>query len=87
MNVENPNLRPADPGLTALVMLLRFHGVGVDPEQLRHRLGKDVVGVSDMVRCAKELGLKVRLYRTTWERLATTRCRASPRSKTATSCS
>jgi hypothetical protein len=25
-----------------------------------------------MVRCAKELGLKVRLYRTTWERLATT---------------
>jgi ATP-binding cassette, subfamily B, bacterial HlyB/CyaB len=72
MNVENPNLRPADPGLTALVMLLRFHGVGVDPEQLRHRLGKDVVGVSDMVRCAKELGLKVRLYRTTWERLATT---------------
>jgi subfamily B ATP-binding cassette protein HlyB/CyaB len=72
MNVENPNLRPADPGLTALVMLLRFHGVGVDPEQLRHRLGKDVVGVSDMVRCAKELGLKVRLYRTAWERLATT---------------
>ena len=61
-----------DPGLAALVMLLRFHGVGADPEQLRHRLGKDTVGVTDMIRCAKDMGLKVRSYRTTWERLATT---------------
>jgi subfamily B ATP-binding cassette protein HlyB/CyaB len=61
-----------DPGLAALVMLLRFHGVGADPEQLRHRLGKDAVGVADMVRCAKDMGLKVKSYRTTWERLATT---------------
>jgi ATP-binding cassette, subfamily B, bacterial HlyB/CyaB len=61
-----------DPGLAALVMLLRFHGVGADPEQLRHRLGKDTVGVADMVRCAKDMGLKVKSYRTTWERLATT---------------
>ena len=61
-----------DAGLTALVMLLRFHGVGADPEQLRHRLGKDTVGIADMVRCAKEMGLKVKSYRTTWQRLATT---------------
>jgi subfamily B ATP-binding cassette protein HlyB/CyaB len=61
-----------DPGLAALVMLLRFHGVGADPEQLRHRLGKDTVGVTDMIRCARDMGLKVRSYRTTWERLATT---------------
>jgi ATP-binding cassette, subfamily B, bacterial HlyB/CyaB len=61
-----------DPGLAALVMLLRFHGVGADPEQLRHRLGKDIVGVADMLRCAKDMGLKVKSYRTTWERLATT---------------
>src|SRR6516225_3978226 len=53
-------------------MLLRFHGVGADPEQLRHRLGKDTVGVADMVRCAKDMGLKVKSYRTTWQRLATT---------------
>ena len=72
MNAEDPNLRSIDPGLTALVMLLRFHGVGADPEQLRHRLGKDTVGVADMVRCAKDMGLKVKSYRTTWERLATT---------------
>jgi subfamily B ATP-binding cassette protein HlyB/CyaB len=53
-------------------MLLRFHGVGADPEQLRHRLGKDTVSIADMVRCAKDMGLKVKSYRTTWQRLATT---------------
>jgi ATP-binding cassette, subfamily B, bacterial HlyB/CyaB len=72
MNAEDPNLRSLDAGLTALVMLLRFHGVGADPEQLRHRPGKDTVGVADMVRCAKDMGLKVKSYRTTWQRLATT---------------
>ncbi len=72
MNAEDPNLRSVDGGLTALVMLLRFHGVGADPEQLRHRLGKDTVGIADMVRCAKDMGLKVKSYRTTWQRLATT---------------
>ena len=72
MNAEDPNLRSVDGGLTALVMLLRFHGVGADPERLRHRLGKDTVGIADMVRCAKEMGLKVKSYRTTWQRLATT---------------
>ena len=72
MNAEDPNLRSVDAGLTALVMLLRFHGVGADPELLRHRLGKDTVGIADMVRCAKEMGLKVKSYRTTWQRLATT---------------
>ena len=30
---------PADPGLTALVMLLRFLGVPADPEQIRHQIG------------------------------------------------
>jgi subfamily B ATP-binding cassette protein HlyB/CyaB len=72
MNAEDPNLRSVDAGLTALVMLLRFHGVGADPEQLRHRLGKDTVGIADMVCCAKDMGLKVKSYRTTWQRLATT---------------
>jgi ATP-binding cassette, subfamily B, bacterial HlyB/CyaB len=63
---------PADPGLAALVMLLRFHGIGADPEQIRHRLGSNAVAVAEMLRCAKELGLKARIYRTSWRRLATT---------------
>jgi subfamily B ATP-binding cassette protein HlyB/CyaB len=69
---ETDQVLAVDPGLAALVMLLRFHGIGADPEQLRHRLGQAGIGVADMLRCAKELGLKARAYRTNWGRLATT---------------
>jgi ATP-binding cassette, subfamily B, bacterial HlyB/CyaB len=62
----------ADRGLSALVTMLRFHGIGADPEQLRHRLGHRRVGVAEMLRCARELGLKARSCRTGWARLATT---------------
>ena len=46
-------------GLAALVLLLRFNGIGADPEQIRHRFG-DEIGVLEMLRCAKEFGLKAR---------------------------
>jgi subfamily B ATP-binding cassette protein HlyB/CyaB len=51
-------------------MLLRFHGLGVDPEQIRHRFGAGIIGIPEMLRCAKELGLKARSRVTNWERLA-----------------
>ena len=63
---------PNDPGLTALVMLLRFHGVGADPAQIRHQCGTAAIGTADMIRCAKEFGLKARELKTSWARLATT---------------
>src|SRR5258706_2259930 len=63
---------PNDPGLTALVMLLRFPGVGADPAQIRHQCGTAAIGTADMIRCAKEFGLKARELRTSWARLATT---------------
>ena len=63
---------PNDPGLTALVMLLRFHGVGADPGQIRHHCGTAVLGVADMIRCAREFGVKARELKTSWARLATT---------------
>ena len=59
-----------DPGLSALVMLLHFHGLGADPEQIRHRFGAGAIGIPEMLRCAKELGLKARVRSTSWERLA-----------------
>ncbi len=62
----------ADPGLSALVTVLRLQGIGADPAQLRHRLGHHAVGVPEMLRCAKELGLKARSYKTSWPRLAAT---------------
>jgi subfamily B ATP-binding cassette protein HlyB/CyaB len=63
---------PNDPGLIALVMLLRFHGVGADPAQIRHQCGTQAIGTSEMVRCAREFGLKAREVKTNWARLVTT---------------
>src|SRR5260370_9816592 len=68
---ESPNAA-ADQGLAALVALLRFHGIGADPEQIRHRFGAKAIGVSEMLRCAKEMGVKARAVTTRWERLAKT---------------
>src|SRR5262249_40608338 len=72
MSTATDSARPADPGLEALVTLLHFQGVAADRGQIRHRLGTDKIGAADMLRCAKDLGLKARAYRTDWSRLAKT---------------
>jgi subfamily B ATP-binding cassette protein HlyB/CyaB len=59
-------------GLAALVMLLRFQGLSVDPAQIRHQFGTDAIGVPEMLRCARQLGLKASESRTRWDRLART---------------
>jgi subfamily B ATP-binding cassette protein HlyB/CyaB len=61
-----------DPGLIALVMMLRFQGYGVDPEQIRHQFGGTPIGLPEMLRCAKAFGLKARVSATNWARLAHT---------------
>nr|WP_309144970.1 type I secretion system permease/ATPase [Bradyrhizobium sp. CCGB20] len=60
---------PADPGLTALVMMLQFLGVPADPEQLRHQFGGVTIGTTEMLRCTRQFNIKARLVRTSWERL------------------
>ncbi|MFY9881062.1 MAG: cysteine peptidase family C39 domain-containing protein, partial [Pseudolabrys sp.] len=60
----------ADPGLESLVTLLHLQGVAADREQIRHRLGTAKIGVAEMLRCAKDLGLKAKAHRTDWSRLA-----------------
>src|SRR5262249_37141101 len=72
MPAQGDSAIAADPGLSAVVMLLRFHGLGADPEQIRHRFGRGTIGIPEMLRCAKELGLKARSRLTTWERLVST---------------
>jgi len=72
MSTEADGARPIDPGLEALVTLLHLQGVAADAEQIRHRLGTDKIGASEMLRCARDLGLKARVYRTDWLRLART---------------
>ena len=75
MSTETDSARSADPGLEALVTLLQFQGVAADRDQIRHRLGTDTVGAPEILRCAKDLGLKARAYRTDWSRLAKTPAR------------
>jgi subfamily B ATP-binding cassette protein HlyB/CyaB len=72
MSTEPDGARPVDPGLGALVTLLRFQGVAADHGQIRHRLGTTRVDAPEMLRCARDLGLKARAWRTDWSRLATT---------------
>jgi ATP-binding cassette, subfamily B, bacterial HlyB/CyaB len=69
LETEKPT--PAESGLAALVMLLRFHGVGADPEKIRHHFGA-AIGVPEMLRCAKQFGLKARTFRSSWQRLIKT---------------
>ena len=54
-------------------MLLRLHGIGADAEQVRHRFATGTaIGIADMLRCAKALGLKARCLTSDWGRLART---------------
>ena len=46
-----------DPGLAALVMLLRFQGVGVDPEQIRHHFGARPISVPEAFQVGLECGV------------------------------
>jgi ATP-binding cassette, subfamily B, bacterial HlyB/CyaB len=70
LQVENPDLN--DPGLIALVTMLRFNSIGAEAAQIRHRFGGAPIGVPDMLRLAKELGLKAKAVSSAWSRLANT---------------
>jgi len=72
VSTESNSATPADPGLESLVTLLHFQGVAADREQIRHRLGTKKIGAPEILRCAKDLGLKARSCRTNWSRLAKT---------------
>jgi ATP-binding cassette, subfamily B, bacterial HlyB/CyaB len=61
-----------DTGLTAFVLILRFHELPVDPAQIRHQFAGVRFGVQEILRCAKEFKLKARAISTNWDRLAKT---------------
>ncbi|QHO78655.1 type I secretion system permease/ATPase [Bradyrhizobium sp. CCBAU 051011] len=61
-----------ESGLVAVAILLRCHGIAADPEQIRHRMGAAKLGVTEILRCAKEFGLKARAQKSNWSRLAVT---------------
>jgi len=63
-----------DSGLAGLILLLRFHGVAVTAEQIRHRFGQSGQPFDrvQMVRCAKALGLRASFVSARLERLGKT---------------
>jgi len=63
--------RKIDTGLLCLVMVAGYHGLAVDPEQLRHTLalGFEGMGIMDILRAAKELGLKAKEAQVSYDRL------------------
>ena len=70
-NTESDNAADKS-ALIALTILLRSHGIAADPGQIRHRVGAARVGVTEILRCAKDFGLKARVQTTSWSRLAVT---------------
>jgi subfamily B ATP-binding cassette protein HlyB/CyaB len=63
--------RGLDTGLACLVMLLRFHSIPADPEQIRHQFGRadTIFATPDILRAAKRLGVKARGVGSSWKRL------------------
>jgi subfamily B ATP-binding cassette protein HlyB/CyaB len=55
-----------DTGLQCLALLLRFHQVSLDPAQIAHQFSGAPIGVSEMLRCAKDLKLKARGVTESW---------------------
>ncbi|MCK1511734.1 type I secretion system permease/ATPase [Bradyrhizobium sp. 190] len=74
-NIEVVSAEPEsgdESGLVAVAILLRCHGIAADPAQIRHRVGAARLGVTEILRVAKEFGLKARAQKTSWDRLAVT---------------
>jgi len=63
-----------DTGLASLAIVGRFHGIPVDPNQLRHDFAKarERFAPGDLVLAARRLGLKARKLDSDWKRLTQT---------------
>lgn len=71
-NATRPMSPPAasDTGLTCLVLLAQFFEQPASADQIRHRFGKTApFDETDILRCARELGLKASAAESEWSRL------------------
>jgi ATP-binding cassette, subfamily B, bacterial HlyB/CyaB len=57
-------------GIESLTLLLGFHGVAANAEQISHRFGGAPIGVAEMLRCALEFKLKARAVHAEWRQLS-----------------
>ena len=77
MTVEADHTQDVDPGLFILLLSLRCHGIDAEVEQVRQWCGSDPVGIAEMLRCAKEFGLKARLSTANGSSLRACQCPSS----------
>jgi len=71
-NTAQPSEQLTDTGLVSFILLLRFLGIAADPQQIQHQLGGAACGITEMLRCAKQLELKARVIESDWVRLSKT---------------
>lgn len=73
MTIRTGNIS-SDPGLAALVLIARLHGIAADPDQLRHRAATNSTrfSESELILSARSLGLKAQAVTVRATRLATT---------------
>jgi subfamily B ATP-binding cassette protein HlyB/CyaB len=74
MGIEEQPAQMDDAGLSALVLIARFHGVATDPSQLKHAAAvrSDAFSEAQLVLCARSIGLKARAVALIPERLGQT---------------
>jgi subfamily B ATP-binding cassette protein HlyB/CyaB len=56
--------------------MLHFHGIAADETQISHRFGAVPIGITEMLRCAREFKLRARAVAVDWNRLAGLPCPA-----------
>jgi len=66
--------RQLDSGAICLVNIARLHGLAADVGQIRHSLGldTDLMGIDQLLRAARSLGLRMRRIESSFGRLAKT---------------
>jgi subfamily B ATP-binding cassette protein HlyB/CyaB len=59
-----------DTGLQCLIILLRFHQIPIEAARISHQFAGAQVGVSEILRCAKNLHVKAKAVPASWNSLA-----------------
>jgi ATP-binding cassette, subfamily B, bacterial HlyB/CyaB len=70
----SPQPNTNDLGVQALALIARYHGIVVNPEQLRHASGAgfETLSEDDLILCARSVGLRARATTLRIDRLKTT---------------
>ncbi len=68
---DTESAAPADSGLTCLILLAQYLELPATEDQIRHRFGKagSSFDDTDILRAAKDLGLKAAAEDSAWDRL------------------